>query len=126
MACRHCHVEAGPGRDEMMDGETVRSVLSVLKNNGIKTLDITGGAPEVNPYFMHLVEEAKKAGSHLMVRTNLTVLIEEGMEHLPEFMSDHSVEVIASLPYFTENDADYVDLVRGKGTFGKSSRCFGN
>lgn len=120
MACKHCHVEAKPDRDQMMDRETVRSVLSVLKNNGIKTLDITGGAPEMNPYFMYLVEEAKKAGSHLMVRTNLTILIEDGMEHLPEFMSGHSVEIIASLPYYTEND---VDRVRGKGTFAKCIRA---
>lgn len=116
MACRHCHVEAMPGRDQMMNGDTVETVIRVLKDNGIETLDITGGAPEMNPHFVHLVEEVKKAGHHVMVRTNLTILFEEGMESLPEFFSDNSVEVIASLPYYAVHD---VDRVRGEGTFEK-------
>ncbi len=117
MACRHCHVEAGPGRYEMMDIETVGAVLDATRTSGIGTLDITGGAPEMNPNFRHLVSEAAKTGCNVIVRTNLTIFFEEGMEYLPEFMSDHSVELIASLPHYAENN---VERVRGKGTF---ERC---
>jgi radical SAM/Cys-rich protein len=116
MACRHCHVEAGPGRTEMMVEETVETVIEVLRNSDIRTLDITGGAPEMNPHFAYLVKEARGAGRRVMVRTNLTIFFEEGMEHLPEFMSENSVGVVASLPCYTE---DNVDKARGKGTFKK-------
>lgn len=119
MACRHCHVEAGPDREEMMDETTVRSVLDVLRQSGIGTLDITGGAPEMNPQFVRLVGEAKQAGAHVVVRTNLTILLEDDRKHLPEFLSDQSVEIIASLPHYTE---DEVDRMRGRGTFAKSVR----
>ena len=116
MACKHCHVGSGPERQEMMAGDTIESVIEVLRNNPIQSVDITGGAPEVNPHFTYLVERAKQIGCHVIVRTNLTILLEEDMEHLPEFFSNHSVEVVASLPYYTDSD---VDRVRGKGAFEK-------
>jgi radical SAM/Cys-rich protein len=117
MSCKHCHVEAGPGREEEMDRGTVEAVLRVLRENNIGTLDITGGAPELNPHFRYLVEEAKAAGRHVIVRTNLTIFFESGMGDLPEFYGRNDVEVIASLPSYTEGD---VDRVRGRGTFQKS------
>jgi radical SAM/Cys-rich protein len=117
MACKHCHVSGGPGRAEVMDGKTVKRVLNVLLNNDLKTLDITGGAPELNPSFRMLVTEARNAGRLVIVRTNLTVFFVEGMTDLPEFYRDHQVELVASLPYYLE---DSVDRVRGSGTFKKS------
>ncbi len=120
MACKHCHVAAGPGKDQEMDRETVETVLEVLKGNKIKCLDITGGAPELNPHFRYLAEKAGASGSHVIIRTNLTIFFEEGMEDLAEFYSENSIEIIASLPYYTENE---VDRVRGKGTFEKSIRA---
>jgi len=119
MACKHCHVESGPERQEMMAGDTIESVIEVLRNNPIQSLDITGGAPEMNPHFTYLVERARQIGCHVIVRTNLTILLEEDMKHLPEFFNSHSVEVIASLPYYTDD----VDKVRGTGAFGKCIRA---
>jgi len=116
MACSHCHVDARPGRDQMMGEETINAVIEVLKNNDISTLDITGGAPEMNPHFGYLVKKAREAGRRVIVRTNLTIFFEEGMGHLPEFMSENSIRVIASLPCYTE---DNVDHARGEGTFKK-------
>jgi len=119
MGCKHCHLSAGPHRTECMDGETVAQVLRVLKEWGIRTLDITGGAPELNPHLRRLIAEARNAGADIIVRTNLTVLLEPGMEDLPEFYRDHGVGVAASLPHFTGAS---VDRVRGGGTFEKSLR----
>ncbi|HUO77240.1 MAG TPA: arsenosugar biosynthesis radical SAM (seleno)protein ArsS [Thermodesulfovibrionales bacterium] len=116
MACKHCHVEARPDRAEMMSGDNVEAVIEVLKNNPIHTVDITGGAPEMSPHFTYLVERARLIGCHVIVRTNLTIFFEEEMEYLPEFFSNHSVEVVASLPYYIDSD---VDRVRGKGAFEK-------
>jgi radical SAM/Cys-rich protein len=115
-ACKHCHVTAGPDRTPGMDREIINAVLSAMIENNIGILDITGGAPELNPHFRYLVEEAGNVGSHVMVRTNLTIFFEQDMGDLPEFYADNSVEVIASLPYYMESD---VDRVRGKGTFNK-------
>jgi radical SAM/Cys-rich protein len=120
MSCRHCHVEAGPDRDRTMDEITACAVLAALQAGGLGTLDITGGAPEMSPYFRYFVEEATKTGCHVVDRTNLTIFFEEGMGYLPEFLSSRCVEVIASLPYYTEND---VDRVRGRGTFEKCIRA---
>lgn len=117
MACKHCHVQAGPGRSEMMDRETVDEVIRVLRDGRIEVVDITGGAPELNPEFKYLVNKAKELGRHVIIRSNLTIFFETGMEDLPEFYRDHEVEVIASLPYYIE---DNVDRVRGAGTFRKS------
>jgi radical SAM/Cys-rich protein len=120
MSCLHCHVAAGPGRHETMGVGNVEAVLAALKESRIPTLDITGGAPELNPHFRFLVREAKKAGVHVVVRTNLTIFFEEGMTDLPDFFCDNSLEVIASLPYYLESG---VDRVRGKETFQKSIRA---
>ncbi|MBI5640895.1 MAG: arsenosugar biosynthesis radical SAM protein ArsS [Nitrospirae bacterium] len=120
MFCGHCHVEAGPHRKEMMDLKTVTSVLEVLHGSRISALDITGGSPEMNPHFMHLVKGAKDIGCHVLLRTNLTIFFEGGMDFLPGFLNSQGVEVVASLPCYTE---DNVDRVRGKGAFKKSIRA---
>ncbi|MCL5022708.1 MAG: arsenosugar biosynthesis radical SAM protein ArsS [Nitrospirae bacterium] len=120
MACRHCHTGAGPGRSEEMDKETIDTVLGAMIEADIDTLDITGGAPELNPHFRYLVREAGGIGRHVIVRTNLTIFFEEGMEDLPEFYADNAVEVVASLPYYSEKD---VNRVRGSGTFQKSIKA---
>jgi radical SAM/Cys-rich protein len=120
MTCRHCHIAAGPGRAEEIGMENVEAVLAALRGARIPVLDITGGAPELNPHFRFLAREARKAGIHVIVRTNLTIFFEEGMTDLPDFFCDNSLEVIASLPYYLENG---VDSVRGKETFQKSIRA---
>jgi radical SAM/Cys-rich protein len=117
MSCKHCHLSAGPGRSELMSRETMDEVLRAVRTHGIKTVDITGGAPELNPHLKVLVAEARGAGAHVIVRTNLTVLLEAGLEDFPEFYRDHGVEVVASLPHFTGAS---VDRVRGVGAFEKS------
>ena len=116
MTCKHCHVEAGPAREEMMDSRNIEGVLSVLKENRM-TLDVTGGAPELNTGFRYLVEEARHSGCHVIARSNLTIFHEPGMEDLFDFYSRNSVEIIASLPYYREAD---VDKVRGNGAFRSS------
>lgn len=116
LACKHCHVGGGPARTEMMDKETVDAVLRALANSGITTLDLTGGAPEMNPHFRRLVTDARKIGKQVIVRTNLAVFYEDGMADLPEFFRDNDVELVASLPCYRE---DNVDQVRGNGTFSK-------
>lgn len=119
-ACTHCHVEAGPNRKEMMSRETVRDVLRFLEHNDIPTLDVTGGAPELNPHFDGLVEGAVRLGRHVMDRCNLTVIFEPGKEYLPEFFKRHRIELICSLPCYSEEN---VDRQRGKGTFEASVRA---
>ncbi len=123
-ACLHCHVDASPKRTEQMDEKTINQCLEILKShNEIKNLDITGGAPELNPLFNYFVEEAKQLGKHIMVRHNLTVTIDgdpvtgESKMYLPEFYAKHNVEVISSLPYYQEY---FTDKQRGKGVFQKS------
>jgi radical SAM/Cys-rich protein len=118
-ACIHCHVEAGPGRKEMMTRRTVEDVLRFLETTDIPTVDITGGAPELNPHFDYLVQACGKLGRHVMDRCNLTVFFEPGREYLPEFFRQNRVEVICSLPCYTEEN---VDRQRGDGTFGLSLR----
>ncbi|HEV2765067.1 MAG TPA: arsenosugar biosynthesis radical SAM (seleno)protein ArsS [Pyrinomonadaceae bacterium] len=116
-ACKHCHVEAGPKRAEVMTRETVEHVLDALRRFRLPALDITGGAPELNPSFRYLVAEARRLGAHVSVRHNLTVMFEPGQNDLPEFFREHSVEVISSLPYFLEQQTD---AQRGSGVFRKS------
>jgi radical SAM/Cys-rich protein len=119
-ACIHCHVEAGPTRKEMMSRQTVDAVLRFLANTTIPTLDITGGAPELNPHFDNLVEAAARLGRHVIDRCNLTAIFEPGKDYLPAFFKRHGVELICSLPcYHQEN----VDRQRGKGTFDLSIRA---
>jgi radical SAM/Cys-rich protein len=116
LACKHCHVAAGPARYEMMDKDTVDMVLRALSGSSLNILDITGGAPELNPHFRHLVKEARNLGCKVIARTNLAIFYEEGMADLPEFYQEHDVEIVASLPYYLEEN---VDRVRGNGTFKK-------
>lgn len=117
MACKHCHAEAGPARTEEMDDVTARHVLRILGEGAIRTLDLTGGAPELNPHFRRILRESASMGIRTVVRSNLTVLFEEGMTDLPEMFAATGAEVVASVPYYTE---DTVDRVRGKGTFCRS------
>jgi radical SAM/Cys-rich protein len=117
-ACQHCHVEAGPKRTESMSLRTAERVLSLLKSSsGVNTVDITGGAPELNPNFRRLVEESRAQGLHVIDRCNLTILLEPGFEDLPVFLASNRVEVTASLPCYTR---DNVDAQRGRGVFDKS------
>ena len=100
LACKHCHVEAGPARTEVMDRKVMEACLAVCREQKVATIDITGGAPEMNPDFEWLVEEACKICGHVIVRTNLVILKEEKYRHLPGFYADHKVEVVCSLPYY--------------------------
>jgi len=118
--CRHCHVDAGPDRRESMSRETADAVLQVLADSDIGTLDITGGAPEMNPHFCHLVEEAHQLGRHVIDRCNLTILVAPGYEYLPTFLADHQVEVVASLPCYSEENCD---SQRGDGVFQRSIKA---
>ena len=115
--CLHCHVNAGPKRTEMMSAENLRLIPEVLRARNITTLDITGGAPELHEGFRDLVRAAREQGVHVMDRCNLTILFEPGQEQLAEFLAEHRVEVVASLPCYS---IDNVDKQRGKGTFDKS------
>ncbi len=122
LACVHCHVEAGPTKTrENMNRETAEAVIRFLdrhKRQGkIKTLDLTGGAPELNPNFRYLVQEARSRDTHVIDRCNLTVFYETGMADLPDFLAQYQVEIIASLPCYQK---DNVDKQRGSGTFDKS------
>jgi radical SAM/Cys-rich protein len=123
-ACLHCHVDSSPKRTEQMNKKTVDKCLEILRDNPlIKNLDLTGGAPELNPHFDYFVLEAKKLGKHIMVRHNLTVTIDgdpttkETKMYLPKYYADNNVEVISSLPYYQEY---FTDKQRGKGVFQKS------
>ena len=116
-ACKHCHVDASPKRTEIMTRATAEQVLAALQRFRLPTLDLTGGAPELNPSFRWLVAEARALGTHVMVRHNLTVMFESGQEDLPEFFRAHQIEVISSLPYFQEQQTD---AQRGNGVFTKS------
>lgn len=119
-ACKHCHVDASPKRTESMASEVVEAVLEATKKFRIPVLDITGGAPELNPSFRRLVTEAHALGAHIIVRHNLTVMFEAGQSDLPEFFRAHSVEVVSSLPYFLESQTD---SQRGGGVFEKSIKA---
>jgi len=117
LACVHCHVEAGPNRTENMTLETAEAVVRFMDKVKVEKLDLTGGAPEMNPHFKFLVLEARKRGIHVMDRCNLTVFYVEGFSELPQFLAQNQVEVIASLPCYTKEN---VDKQRGKGVFGES------
>ena len=113
-SCLHCHVNAGPTRKENMQEKTVEEVIRFLRDNKIKKLDLTGGAPELNPYFRRLVSAANEMGIHIIVRCNLTVLHEAGQEDTADFLAQHKVEIVASLPCYLEEN---VDGQRGNGVF---------
>jgi len=116
-SCLHCHVNAGPQRSEMMSRETVADVLAFLEVSGVKQLDLTGGAPELNAHFRSLVMRAREIGVHVIDRCNLTVLDEPGQEGLAAFLAHQQVEITASLPCYIE---DNVDRQRGEGVFQRS------
>lgn len=115
--CRHCHVDAGPDRQEAMSRETMQLCLDAVTRAGIPTLDISGGAPELNPHFRWLVQEAYARGCHIIDRCNLTILLVPRFEDLPEFLARHRVEVVASLPCYLQQNTD---RQRGEGVFEKS------
>jgi len=115
--CLHCHVNAGPNRKELMDETTIASVLQYLQNSTATTLDLTGGAPELNPHFRDLVVAARKMGCKVIDRCNLTVLFEDSQQDLAGFLADNQVEITASLPCYLEEN---VDAQRGKGVFANS------
>lgn len=119
-ACRHCHVNASPQRQETMDSDTVGHVIAFLRHSGIKNLDLTGGAPELNSHFRPLVATARDMDVHVIDRCNLTILEEPGQEDLADFLAEHRVEITASLPcYLKEN----VERQRGQGVFAASIRA---
>ena len=118
LACHHCHVEAGPKRTEMMDRRTAERVLELLaRHPEVATLDLTGGAPELNAQFRRLVTGATALGRQVIDRCNLTVLFEPGQEDTAEFLAEHGVRVVASLPCYT---AENVDAQRGRSVFARS------
>jgi radical SAM/Cys-rich protein len=119
-SCLHCHVNAGPNRTEQMDAATIDLVLAVVKARGIGTIDVTGGAPELNPHFRRLVAAARERGVEVIDRCNLTILFEPGQDDLAAFLAAHQVQVVASLPCYS---AENVDRQRGEGVFDKSIRA---
>lgn len=117
LSCTHCHVGAGPTRTELMDEDTIADVLEFIRLHDVRQLDLTGGAPEMNPLFRSLVREARRLGVSVIDRCNLTVLLEPGQEDLPDFLASEGVEVVASLPCYAEQN---VDSQRGKGVYERS------
>ncbi len=113
-SCKHCHVNAGPNRTEQMSLQTIETVLQVADKYNIKQLDLTGGAPELNPHFHYLVETAHKMNINIIDRCNLTILNEENQQELAGFLASNEVEIVASLPCYSQHN---VDSQRGKGVF---------
>ncbi|MCE2392334.1 MAG: arsenosugar biosynthesis radical SAM protein ArsS [Proteobacteria bacterium] len=120
LRCVHCHVNAGPSRTEMMSPATADEVIEVLDRLPLRTLDLTGGAPELNPEFRRLVAEARKRGLEVIDRCNLTVLFEPGQETLADFLAGQGVTIVASLPCYLEEN---VEQQRGKGVYDDSLRA---
>lgn len=114
LACRHCHVESSPKRKEEMSWDTMRAVLSAAQKAGSRTLDITGGAPEMHPRFRDFIDAAVAQGLHVMVRTNLTILLQPGYEEMPAFFAKQGVHLVASLPCYLPNN---VDKQRGRHVY---------
>lgn len=117
LSCTHCHVNAGPKRTELMGRQHIELVLEVLAARRLRVLDLTGGAPEMNPRFRYLVTEARRLGVEVIDRCNLTILTEPGYEDLADFLASHGVTVVASLPCYAEQN---VTEQRGKGVFADS------
>lgn len=118
MTCRHCHVDSGPDRvDENMDRETVDHCLDAIDRSGAHTVDLTGGAPELNPHFEYLVEACIERGLHVIDRCNLTILMTRPYQHLPAWFAERGVEVVCSLPHYRKLNTD---AQRGAGTYAKS------
>jgi len=119
--CKHCHVDAGPDRKEIMTRETMQEILDALAKSDAHTVDLTGGAPEMNPEFRWFVEQLSAMGKHIIVRCNLTIIVaNKKYYYLPEFFKKHKIEVVSSLPYFS---AKRTDSQRGEGVFEKSIRA---
>ncbi|WP_257669618.1 arsenosugar biosynthesis radical SAM (seleno)protein ArsS [Parapedobacter tibetensis] len=120
--CKHCHVDAGPDRKEIMTRETMQQCLAVLEENEqLKTVDITGGAPEMNPEFRWFIAEIAKLNRHIIVRCNLTIILANRKYHdLPRFYKQHRIEVVSSLPFYTQ---DRTDRQRGNGVFEDSIKA---
>jgi len=116
-SCLHCHVNAGPRRTEMMDRKTIKQLLAFIDDSTVRTLDLTGGAPELNPYFREFVSAARQRGLEVIDRCNLTVLLEPDQQDTARFLADNEVKVVASLPCYIK---DNVDRQRGDGTFERS------
>lgn len=114
LSCTHCHVNAGPSRTELMDAATVDTVIDVMQHLNIQILDLTGGAPEMNPEFRRLVQAGRRMGVTVIDRCNLTILNEPGYEDVAEFLASEGVKVVASLPCHSQKN---VDSQRGKGVF---------
>lgn len=119
--CKHCHVDAGPDRNEIMNRLTMQQCIDALAQSDISTVDLTGGAPEMNPNFRWFVEEIRKLGRNIIVRCNLTIIVANKKYHdLPSFFQKHEIEVVSSLPYFTSTKTD---AQRGSGVFNDSIRA---
>jgi radical SAM/Cys-rich protein len=118
--CLHCHVNAGPNRTESMSAETVDHVLAYLEATGATTLDLTGGAPELNPHFRRIASAARARGVRVIDRCNLTILLEPGQDDLAQFLADQRIDIVASLPCYTP---ELVDRQRGEGVYEKSLRA---
>jgi radical SAM/Cys-rich protein len=120
LSCTHCHVNAGPKRTEVMDKATIDQVLDFIDEHALHTLDLTGGAPEMNPHFRYLVTQARDRGLKVIDRCNLVILLEKGYQDMAGFLAENQVGIVASLPcYLKEN----VDKQRGKGTFNASIKA---
>ncbi len=120
-ACMHCHVEAGPNQTETMQEKTINRLIELMgQSPTIKTVDITGGAPELNPHFRTLITAAKKQNKDVIDRCNLTIFFENGQKETMDFLQTHQVNIVASLPCYSKNN---VDMQRGKGVFDKSIRA---
>jgi len=119
-SCLHCHVNAGPTRKELMQHDNIVHILEVLKQTGAHTLDLTGGAPEMNPLFHELVVAARELNIEVIDRCNLTILLEPGYEGTAEFLAENEVQIVASLPCYLEGN---VDGQRGKGVYQKSMKA---
>ena len=117
MTCKHCHVDAGPDRKEIMTKETLQHCLDALMDSEIETVDLTGGAPEMNPHFRWFVDEVAKMDKQIIVRSNLTILDTRKFEDLPKFMADRGVEITCSLPFYSKRRTD---SQRGEGTYDRS------
>jgi len=115
--CLHCHVNAGPKRTELMEQETINTVFEFIDAHSIEVLDLTGGAPEMNPHFFDLVRHARQRGLRVLNRCNLTILEEPGYEHLASFLAEQNVEIVASMPCYQKEN---VDSQRGKGVYDAS------
>jgi radical SAM/Cys-rich protein len=111
--CQHCHVDAGPDRKEIMSKETMQACINAIRISSVDSVDITGGAPEMNPHFRWFIEQLSALGKHIIVRCNLTIIVaNKKYNDLPAFYRDHCVEVVSSLPFY---NADRTDRQRGEG-----------